>query len=218
MKKFIMVLIFCLMFIANVSAKENKLYFTSSGDRLYYRTDLFDKNIFIKHNDMMPGKVFRDELMIENQTEYDYKLYLKVKEVEQSKVANELLENIEMQIYLDGKLIYDGYAKGLDYSDKKVNLQDAIYIGEYKTDASSKIVVNTKLKEDYANKQNKEVSSIEWEFYASYEELVVPINPDTGDKVNEFLKISMFCMGVVLLVIIVFVFGIEQKRFRIKKL
>ena len=115
-KKFIALLLIILFIPYFCYSKENRLMFRDSGNRLFYQSNLFNENIFMHHTDMVPGSSYTDTLVIENKTKTNYKLYLKVIEQDLSNLANELLDNIKMTIYLDGKLIYEGYAKGLDYN------------------------------------------------------------------------------------------------------
>ena len=145
--------------ISIVKAEENKLYFTEKNDRLYYDTDLYDEAKFINHLDMVPDKEYEDILLIENGTDTKYTLYFKVKELEQEDLANELIDNIEMTVYLNGTEIYKGKARGLDYGDD-VNLQNAIKIGDFLKGDSSVMRVTTKLAEDYTNIDNDTLAKI----------------------------------------------------------
>lgn len=204
--------------ISTVNARENKLYFTGSGDRLYYNSSLYDDTYFMKHIDMVPGSSYEDRLTIENSSKYDYKLYMKVKNIDQSDLAKELLANIKMEINLDGQLLYSGYADGFDYSHDGLDLTNTIYIGEYKSNSTGEIIVNTKLIEEYANTENDEFSYVDWEFIAEYNDLVIPINPDTSNDNPQYTKILIMSLGVALIIILTFIFGIEGKRVKIKKL
>ncbi len=210
MKKIVISLLTIILLIPiSIYAKDNKLSFKESGNRLYYKSSLFDENIFMHHTDMIPGSSYTDTIVIENKTKTDYKLYLKVVEKEQSNLANELLENIEMMIYLDGKLLYEGYAKGLDYNSDGINLQNAIYIGEYKIDNISVLEVKTRLIPEYSNTDNNEFSYIDWKFIANYEDDLIVINPDTGDKITIFVKILLAILVTISILII-----INKKIFR----
>ncbi len=206
MKRVIFVILF--IFMSSVSAKENKIYFTGDEDRLYYKTENIDEDIFIKHLDMLPGKEFRDELIIENKTLYTYKLYLKAKE----SIDNDFLDNIIMQIYLENNLVYDGNANGLNYNNN--GLEEAIYIGEYKANSSDKLIVMTKLRDDYKGDSDNKISDINWEFYASYDDLVIPINPDTSaDKKIVFLVVLCGILCVILLLI----FFMSKDKIKLKQ-
>ncbi len=220
MKKILSMIIFLsLIIILPVRALDNKLVFTNTGDRLYYKTEIFDENTFIKHLDMVPGKSYKDELGIENDTNYDYKLYMKVKLKEQSAKAQELLKNIEMIIYLDGKLLYEGYADGKDYSSTGIDfLKEAIFIGEYKAGSNGQIEVNTKLKDSFTDINNHEQSIIDWEFYAEYNDLIVPINPDTGMNTNKYLTIILISLLIVILLMLMYIFIVEKRKITIKRL
>ena len=75
-----------LCFTIPVEATSSRLYFTESGDRLYYDGELVD-DTFMYHTDMVPGSNFSDELIIENGTGTTYTLYFKVVPREQSEEA-----------------------------------------------------------------------------------------------------------------------------------
>ena len=209
MKKLILLIMITVLTVINVNALNNKLYFTEKDDRLYYDSDSFDKSIFMEHYDMVPGKVYVDELTIENKTNTTYNLYLKVVNVEQDELADELIDNIEMQVYLDDALIYDGYARGLDYTDLGVDLQNAILIGEYAKNKESKLVVHTKLSEDYSNINNDSIGKIEWEFYASYEKNTISILPETVDNISKYI---ILLAGSALMFVFLIIFVLNRKN------
>ena len=165
MKRFVFFVSIFALSIISVHAKENKLYFTEENNRLYYDSKLIDENVFMKHTDMIPGERFIDELVIENGTNTNYTLYFKVVSREQSVEANELLDNILMRIKLDDKVIYEGKATGLDYNNQGIDLQKAILIGKFAPSKNSKMIVETKLLENYDNTQFNEFSYIDWSFY-----------------------------------------------------
>ena len=175
MKKFVLFIsLFALSFLS-VQAKENKLYFTEDNNRLYYDSKLIDENVFMKHIGMTPGENFTDELLIENGTNTKYTLYFKVVPREQSAEADELLENIIMKIKLDEEIIYEGKATGLDYTEQGIDLQKAILLGDFTPSKNSKMVVETKLSENYDNTELNEFSYIDWSFYAQYDDSKPPV-------------------------------------------
>ena len=195
MKKILLCLSLFVLMISPVFAKENRLYFTESGDRLYYESKDFDEDIFLNHTDMIPGDTYEDELIIENGTEQKYTLYFKVEAIEQSEEADELLENIEMRILLDDELVYEGLATGLDYTEEGVDLQQAILLGDFNPSRRSKMVVETKLLEDYENVDNNELSKIDWSFYGQYDLKPVQIVPSPDTMKNSFpiaIVVSVF--------------------------
>ena len=213
MKKFVLFISLFALSILPVQAKENKLYFTEENNRLYYESKLIDEDVFMKHIDMSPGESFTDELLIENGTNTKYTLYFKIVPREQNNDADELLENIIMNIKLDGKEIYNGKATGLDYTEQGVNLQKAILLGDFTPSKNSKMVVETKLKEDYNNTNFHELSYIDWSFYAQYDDSEPPVeiiaSPDT-------MKNSFPFAFVFSVIIILIGFGIIKSAYKKK--
>lgn len=195
-----------LIFGGKVSAA-NRLYFTNNGDRLYYDNEKIDDETFMNHQDMLPGKTYTDELIIENGTDTEYVLYFKVKERDQSEELSEFLDHIEMKIYLDDELIYEGYVKGKDYTEEGINLQDAVKLGDaaYKKGEEHKLVVETMLEYDYNDTTERDVSLIDWQFIAEYEEELIPILPNTGDNIITTVIISVVSiMALVFILIVLF--------------
>jgi len=213
-----LLLVLMLFSFTLVNARENKLYFTGSGDRLYYDSSKYDDEYFMKHVDMVPGSSYEDRLTIENDSNYDYKLYMRVKNREQSELAAYLLKNIKMEITMNGELLYSGFADGLDYSHDNLDLTNTIYIGEYKSKMNGEIVVNTKLIEKYDVTENDEYSYVDWEFVAEYNDLVIPINPDTGSSTNEYIKILLISLTIVFALILFYLFAIKRKKVVIKRI
>ena len=202
MKKILFFTIIILLTMIQTKAITNKLYFNSNGNKLYYDTDLFNKNLFMYHVDMLPGKTYQDELLIENKTQTEYTLYLKIKENNDSELAKELVDNIIMTIYLDEIIIYEGYASGIDYIENNRIIDDSIYIGNYKSGDEQKLTVETTLKSEYSNTENTALSNIEWEFFAYYDKHMDVINPDIQDNINK--AITIILLGSTILIIAIF--------------
>lgn len=202
MKKIIALCLFIFMFTLNPKALDNRLYFTEDGKELFYDTEQLDKDTFMNHKDMMPGKQYEDILTISNGSSNTCKLYFKVVERDQSKLAGELLENINMQIYIDDELIYDGNAKGLDSKELGVNLQDSVYIGEYEPNKENSLLVKTELDKEYTNYRNTEESYIDWEFYGECggKEIVV-INPNTGSSISPIVRYYLIAVLILSLIL-----------------
>ena len=213
MKKFVLFISLFALCIISVEAKENKLYFTEENNRLYYESKLIDENIFMKHVDMTPGESFTDELIIENGTNTKYTLYFKIVPREQSAEADELLDNIMMKIKLDDNVIYEGKATGLDYTEQGIDLQKAILLGNFAPSKNSKMVVETKLSENYDNTEFNDFSYIDWSFYAQYDDSEPPVkiiaSPDT-------MKISFPFASVFSVIIILIGFGIIKSAYKKK--
>lgn len=190
---------------------KNKLYLSSEDDNLYYDSDKFDGNVFLQCSNLVPGSGCQEELSIENDSSYSYDLYFKVVETKQSSVANELLDNLLMKVYLEDELIYDGKVKGKDYSSKGVNLQDSIYLGNYPTSSSKKLKVEVKLDENYSNINNKEVAKTTWEFYADVDGEIKEVVPNTYDSIID--NIFILVISIIALIVAIFIyFYINKKR------
>ena len=180
MKRIFNILLFISLFwLSFVYADNNKLYFTETNGRLYYDSAI-DDNSFMKHLDLVPGSVNEDTLVIENGTNTDYTLYLKLKPKSDAEEARELLSKLKMQIYLDNNLIYDGIASGVDYNNTGVNLSEAAKIGMVSAKHTYTLKVVTTLDTDYDNTENDEYSLVDWTFYAEY-----------NDEVKEIIKVPI---------------------------
>ena len=177
MKK-LLLFILGIFVLVPVFGAENKLYFTADGQHIYYDGALLNEKTFMKHLDMVPGQSNTDELIIENGSDRSCKLYFKVIPREQNTYANELLDNINMKILLDGSLVYDGKAKGLDYNSSGVNLQNAIELKLFNSGDTSLMRVETTLSTQYTNPEEDDTSLIDWEFYGQCDEPGEPVNPD----------------------------------------
>lgn len=212
MKKIILILALFIVSILSVQAKENKLYFTDYDKHLYYESSLIDEDVFMKHTDMVPGSSFTDELILENGTKTKYTLYFQVKPKKQSNDADEFLENIQMTIKLDDKVIYNGKATGLDYNNDGINLQDAILIGEIKPSKKLKMTVETSLSKDYDNTNYDELSYIDWSFYAQYEDEVSEIVKSPNTMKNSSSYTIVFSIIIILIGITLIINAIKKKN------
>ena len=199
MKKMIFVISCLISFIPLINAESNRLYFTEDKKGLVYDTDSFDEKIFMHHDDMYPNKKYEDILDIENGTKNECELYFKIIQVDQDELAKELINNIEMEIYIDNSLIYKGIATGEDIEGDGVNLEDAISLGLFKPNTKKTLVAKTKLSKDYENKANTTKSYIDWQFYAKCSEVkgLEEINPDTGD----FMSFKTILLMIIILLL-----------------
>lgn len=213
MKKIYIIMLF-LLSITIVNAKDNKLYFSDDGKEMIYDSALYDEEYFMKHLNLSPGVVNKDVLIIENGSKSTCELYLKVIEREQNDLADELLENILMKVYVDDNMVYNGTTFGEDITGDGINLQSSILIGEYKPNTSSKLVAVTQLNENYSNIENKEQAYIDWQFYAKCAQAEVkPINPDTGD----FMSDNIFYILIVIIILAMFIFVYSRNKLRTNK-
>lgn len=183
MKKIIFIVILFFLLWTSVLAFDNKLSLTEIDNKIYYDKDLYNEDTFINHLDMIPGSNYTDELVVENNTSKNLKLYLKVEEEVQGSAVNDLLDSIFMKVYLDDSLIYDGKVKGLDYKLNGVNLQNAILLKKFLKNEKSKIKVQLYLSKDYDNKNINDYSYLVWKFFAEYAN--DDINDEKNDDIND---------------------------------
>ena len=201
-----------ILFIPFVKAESNRLYFTEDEKGLVYDTDYFDEKIFMHHVDMYPNKSYEDILDIENGTNNECELYFKIVQKEQDELAKELIDNIEMEIYIDDNLIYKGIATGEDIEGDGINLENAISLGLFKPGIKKTLVAITKLSKDYENKSNTTKSYIDWQFYGRCSEVkgLEEINPDTGDYMS--FKTILLIIIVLLLSFSIFIYSFSKKK------
>ena len=204
MKKIL--LIVALLLTMSVSAKENKLYFIEKDHQVCYESGTYDEKIFMRHNDMVPGNKFTDELTIENGTSKTYKLYFKVIQTKENLSSN-LLNHMTMKITLDGKEIYDGKITG----EGNINLANSVYLGEFTPSRKSKMVVKTSLSTSYTNPENDDKQEIKWTFYAQYdEEPPEEITPITGSNRS---SLYLIIAGILLISsLIVFIYSKNDNK------
>ena len=213
MKKYLFLIATILSFtcVAQVFAKDNKLYFTDSGNRLYYDSALFDDNTFISHNDMVPGQTYEDTLVIENGTNKAYPLYLKVQDEYRSSAVNEILDNDIVEIYLGDKIVYSGHASGLDYYQGKRLVDDVLYLGTYKGNTKETLKVKSTLDKDYTNKNNNVLASVKWDFITVYDDSIDTINPNTGDKMIIY-AVALFGMSLAVMISTFIMMNAKEKK------
>lgn len=213
MKQLIVTIVMLSMLIMNVEAIDNKLYFNEEKGHLYYDMKAFDGDAFMTHDEMSPGKVYADELEIKNESQNVYDLYLRVNLVEQDLLSEELVENMYMEIYVDDELVYEGDATGTAYDENGVAYQKLIPLGNYKAGESRELVLKTKIKDEYANTENTNIGSLEWEFFAGYENGIQPIvaRPNGG---FQYKVIILTIVAIVLALLVVLIY---RKKYGVKK-
>lgn len=220
MKKVIFALVLFMISLSVVSAADNKLYLTEKDNKIYYDTNLYDENQFMRHIDMVPGGSYLDELVIENGAPFDLTLYLKIIEEQQNEQADELLDNIFMKVYLDNNLIYDGKVKGLDYKLQGVNLQDSILLKKFNTGDKAKIKVELYLSKEYSNKSYNDYSHLKWRFIAQFDkskvkdaDVVVEVVPAPITGINKnYIPIIISSIGLCTLGCIIIILLKKKKK------
>ena len=216
MKKILCIFVLMLLMMQPVLAVDNKLYLTEKDNKIYYDDDLFNKDEFMHHLDMIPGGKYQDDLIIENGAKIPLKLYLQVKEEEQNDDAEELLDSIYMKVTLNDTVIYDGKVKGLDYNANGVNLQDSVFLKEFSVDESAKIHVDLYLDSAYSNKEFTDYSYLNWVFIAQFDKNdnpevieVVPA-PITGINKN-YVPIVIASVGLCIVGCIIIILAKRKK-------
>ena len=184
MKKLFAAIIASLFIVSPVSAAENTVYIREADGKIMYEaSDGFDER-FMFHEGMVPGgETYTDYLTVENGTPDDYDVYFKITAENNSIKATNLIEHIEMKIYIDDVIFYDGKARGLDYRSQGVNLTNAIKIKTFASGESVTMKVETRLDSTYEDIENPDVSKTHWHFYIDNgeEPEEVPPAPVTED-------------------------------------
>ena len=166
-----------------------KLYLEEKNGVLTYTPSKPEENWFMSHLNMMPGEVYEDTLVIENQTDKSCKVYLQVVPKEkQDKLPRDLLERIAMKVYNGDKLIYDGTALGKDYKGSINDLQEVVLLGEYGGKKSGKLRVELTLDKDTPMTYADQLTQIDWKFIVEdITDGTKGSDPKTGDNMNLLL-------------------------------
>lgn len=225
MKKIFAIILASLFIAAPVSAADNTVYIREADGKIVYEaSDGFDER-FMYHAGMVPGgEVYTDYLTIENGTPDDYDIYFKITAENNSIKANNLIEHIEMKIYIDDVLFYNGKARGLDYRNQGVNLTDAIKIKNFASGESVRMKVETQLDATYEDINNPDTSKTKWHFYVTGEEpdpdepiepIPVPPSPKTNDDFTPWFFVLLGAS--IILFIFITVRETAEKRKRERK-
>ena len=212
MKKIFVALIASIIIATPVFAEvKNKVYVYEKDEKIYYDSKQFDDR-FMVHENMVPGDSFSDELVVENGTSYEHDIYFKI-ELDEANTASaqDLLDYIGMKIYINGNLLYDGKAKGKDYTSKGVDLTDAVFIKRFAAHESVTMRVDTHFDEDYEDIENHDIAHTHWHFYLS-DQPGKPdeIAPNTNDDFSPWYFVIFGACGAVLIAVVVF--EVVQKK------
>lgn len=196
-------LIFCNTVVPSY-ASENVLKFHEDNSKLYYDATLYDTSIFLNCENMSFNQEYTQSMRIENLTNTSYRLYLKAIPVEQSKLCDELLNNINISISLDGIVIYQGKASGKTYDENYPEMTNALDLGEFKAHSSSELSATVSLDNNYSIIEENSCE-IDWKFYAmdnsiisnnviSTDKKIIPIEENqpfkTNDDFNPFIVLG----------------------------
>ena len=214
MKKIFVALLASIIITTPVFAEEkNKVYVYEQDEKIYYDSKFFD-NRFMVHENMVPGDSFSDTLVVENGTSYEHDIYFKIAlDESNTNNAKDLLDYIDMKVYVNDALFYDGKAKGKDYRGEGVDLTGAVLIKRFAAHESVSMRVETHFDENYEDIDNHDAARTHWLFYLSDQpekpEEITP-NPRTYDDFNPWLFVVFGVSAAVLVAVVVY--EIIQKK------
>jgi len=154
---------------------------------------------FLNKLDMLPGDSVKRELVIQNNYDKPYELYLKAERVT-PKEQFDLLDKLELKIIYKDKIIYEGPASGED------GLGNNISLGSYNPGDESSLVAIVKLDgATTGNEYKNKLVQVDWIFTAVNKE-----NPssDNQQQVQTFMKIKTGDAGIAGTVLVLLVSGI----------
>lgn len=154
-----------------------------------------DDEWFLKKENMLPGDSAIGTIKLDNKYEYAYEVFLRAEDTEK-KSDFELVDQLLLNINLEGSNIYSGALNGEDKMVKEISL-GVINPGESKILDASVVLDGNATGNVFKNKY----ASIEWIFTAV--RVVEPKAPTkTGDKSKELLIFSsvlLLSAGVVII-------------------
>lgn len=214
-------LILTVLLLGNLSTvyandAEKKLYFESQrGEMVWDGEQSSSVEQFMKFTNMVPGESYEDEMKIENGSSKTYNLYFQVIPLKQNELQNTLLQKIEMSVYQDGRVIYQGDALGEEGS---VNLQNVVPLGTYEPSKESELRVDLKLDKTVGLEFNGLLTKVDWKFMVQEKEggsftEIKP--PKTGDESGIYQWVTLVTVSAAVLLSIIFLFrkrNKEQKR------
>lgn len=138
------------------STSTKKLYFEENNGIMTYEPyrnadgDIEEGNWFMSFTNMVPGGVYKDKLLIENQSRKKYYLYMKIiPRDNQTAIQDELLKQISMEIYYKDQLYYKGDATGVKSADSgRYDMQNLVPLGMYRPKHKEEIRVVLRLNPD----------------------------------------------------------------------
>lgn len=222
MKKIIfsLIIILSFFFITPVFAEEeNRLLFTleeteEGEERIVYDSNLFEKEHFMKHIDMAPGRIYKDNLIIENGTEDTYSIFLKMVP---KKEDDELLKEITIKVYCRDKLTYTGKAIGGEVNEE---FDNAMFICAIESGNEADVRIESILDKNN-NSPDSDLSYVDSVFYAQYGDFTpieivedIEVNPETSrDKYLIPIKI----IGVVIILLMLIIIVVQNIREKYSK-
>lgn len=172
-RKIRILLLFCLSFAllplasVRVSADtiEKKLYFEERSGTMEWNQDKSENiHYFMRFKNMLPGETYFDKMKIENGTRKTYELFMQTIPLEQTDLADVLLQKIEMKVRQDGQLIYQGNAAGQSFDRDASSLLEVVPLGIYAPEKGSKLDVELRLDPNLGIEYSDLLTQIDWKF------------------------------------------------------
>ena len=186
-KNFIIAFLLLLSVPILTSAKVNTLKLTEDNMKIVYDESLYDKEMFMNHTDMIPSNTYIDTLVINNETDSKFDLYMQIP-FKTTSGRQDLLDYLTFKIYIDGDLLYEGSLPEDDYM---------IYLGDFPSSKKATLKVETTLDSSFSDLEEKENLYFDVKFSAN-KEIIVP-NTSINDN-----KLYLTVAGVVGIGIVIF--------------
>lgn len=195
--------------VVNVSSDEIKVLTLREGDGSFEYS--LDENKFMDFQTMLPGETYHDNFGVINECkDKEFDVYFQIIPIDQSSIADELLEHITMEITYGDEVLYKGRATGKSYDVGEKNLQNQILLGTYKPREAKNLDVIIRLDEEIDEKLTGVTSRIDWEFTIVYDDIPVPVTPPkTGDRTD---MVSYIVMGAASISVILLMVLLINKR------
>lgn len=122
----------------SVIAADKDLYFSEKDGQLYYESRETDHSSrFLSNDDLKPGEVYTDTMMIRNKTQSVYQIYLQMHPEEGLyTIQKKLLSLISMKIYSGSTLLYEGTADGITENATPDDITRRVSLGSFAPGAS----------------------------------------------------------------------------------
>lgn len=174
--------------------------YEGNSHKLITASDDFFSNL----STLMPGDTLSDELLLKNTTNSEAEFFFHTQVPDTlSDEALQLLDQLTLEIFLDGELLYRG-------SLKSTVLEDRISLGIYKSGDTKRFRFAISMPETLTNTYALRETSIKWIFSVENEELIISTPPPV--KTGDSLDAKRY---FVLMILSTFMFGtyaIYQKR------
>ncbi len=188
---------FLIIYSPNVFAATYTLEIKENHDIIYYDVNNSSTNIFMDHKDMLPGETYTDTILIKSSSSKEFSLYFNFKMKEQNTLEEELLNNINMKVYINDKLEYDGVAKtSLYVENEDIKEENLIFLGNYNKSEQSNIRVETSLKDEYEIK-NTDIAKTELNFFIKTDGNIISI-PNTSKNSNLNIVIILGSLAIII--------------------